>query len=382
MINNGIMYALIALICAMLLSFSLTPLVRVLAYKIGALDIPKDNRRMHKKPIPLIGGLAIFLSFVLTCMFFCDLNRDMFLLLTGGLLMVILGTCDDMLKLNAWLKLAVQVAISAFVVIGGIKIEQINIGGNYITLGIWSIPLTILWITGLTNAVNLIDGLDGLSCGVSTISSISILCVVILQGDFASALVAIILVGACCGFLPFNRNPAKIFMGDTGALFLGYTLAVISVEGMFKMHAVISMLVPLFIFAFPIADTAFAIIRRMLSGKSPFAPDRGHLHHKLVDMGFTQKESVKILYSLCGILGLVAVFMCDNMFPQYKLVKSLAIIILALTIFIINLFVMKNPKSRMHSGLFEDEDHLIDKDGDVNKVDKEASVSDDGNEKK
>ena len=120
----------------------------------------------------------------------------------------------------------------------------------------------------------------------------------------------------------------------------------------------------------------------MLSGKSPFAPDRGHLHHKLVDMGFTQKESVKILYSLCGILGLVAVFMCDNMFPQYKLVKSLAIIILALTIFIINLFVMKNPKSRMHSGLFEDEDHLIDKGGDVNKVDKEASVSDDGNEKK
>ncbi len=351
-INHEFLFALIAFICSILLAYALTPIVRVLAFKIGAIDIPRDNRRMHKKPIPRIGGLAIFLAFFITSLFFCEYNRDLFLILTGGLLMVMLGVLDDIYALNAWFKLVWQIGVALATVISGIQIEMVNIGGNYIDLGIWSVPITIFWIVGLMNAINFIDGLDGLSCGVSTISSIAVLFVIVIQGgSFSSALITVILIGSCFGFLPFNRNPARIFMGDTGALFLGYTLSVISVSGMFKSHAIISLIVPLIIFALPLADTFFAIFRRLIAGRSPFSADRGHLHHRLVDLGFNQKESVGILYSICGILGLVAVFMCDKMFYTSNLVKSLVIAVIALLIFFVYMRIFKNPESRANSGL-------------------------------
>ena len=354
-IDNGILYSLIALVCAILLAYTLTPIVRVLAFKLGAIDIPRDNRRMHKKPIPRIGGLAIFFSFFITSLLFCNIDHQLMTVLGGSMLMVLLGVLDDIYALNPWLKLIWQLGVATATVLSGIKIDQINIGGSYVELGIWSIPITILWIAGLTNAINIIDGLDGLSCGVSTISSVSIFFVIVIQGgDYTSALITLILIGSCLGFLPFNKNPAKIFMGDTGALFLGYTLSVISVEGMFKSHALISLIVPLIIFALPLADTAFAIIRRLLAGKSPFSADRGHLHHKLVDMGFTQKESVKILYSICGILGLVAVFMCDKMFSENIIFKSVIVALIALSIFFMYIIILKNPSSRSHTGLIED----------------------------
>ncbi len=350
-----LIYGIVALICAALLSFSTTPAVRVLAFKIGAIDVPKDNRRMHSKPIPRVGGLAIYLSFCVTSLFFCNYNKELLIILAGGLLMATLGVLDDVFRLPAIVKFICQIAIGVATALGGIRIDQIMIGGNYVSLGVLSIPLTVLWIVGLSNAINLIDGLDGLSCGISTISAMSILGVILLQGETSYAIVTVILIGACFGFLPFNKNPAKIFMGDTGSLFLGYTLSVISILGTFKMHAAISVLVPLFIFAVPLADTVFAFIRRILSGKSPFSPDRGHFHHRLVDMGFTQKETVKILYSICGIFGLVALFMCDNLFPKYKLIKSIAVVVIALTIFIVTLLIMKNPKTRIHSGLFDED---------------------------
>ncbi|MBQ6262986.1 MAG: undecaprenyl/decaprenyl-phosphate alpha-N-acetylglucosaminyl 1-phosphate transferase [Clostridia bacterium] len=351
----SIIYGLVALVCAGLLSFATTPAVRVLAFKIGAIDIPKDNRRMHSKPIPRIGGLAIYFSFCVTCLFFCSFNRELIVLLAGGFLMAALGTLDDVFRLPAIVKFICQIAIGVATALGGVRIDQLMIGGNYVSLGYFSIPITVLWIVGLSNAINLIDGLDGLSCGISTISAISILGVVLLQGELSYAVIAVILIGACFGFLPFNKHPAKIFMGDTGSLFLGYTLSVISILGTFKMHAAISVLVPLFIFAVPLTDTVFAFIRRILSGKSPFSPDRGHFHHRLVDMGFTQKETVKILYSICGIFGLVALFMCDNLFPKYKLVKSIAVVVIALAIFIITFLIMKNPKTRIHTGLFDED---------------------------
>jgi len=349
------MYGFIALICAVLLAYTLTPIIRVLAFKISAIDIPRDNRRMHKKPIPRIGGLAIFLSFMTTCLLFCNIDHELMTVLCGSMLMVMLGVLDDIYSLNPWLKLIWQLGVALATVLSGITIDQINIGGKFVDLGIWSIPITMFWIAGLTNAINIIDGLDGLSCGVSTISSISILFVIVIQGgDYTSALITLILIGSCFGFLPFNKNPAKIFMGDTGALFLGYTLAVISVEGMFKAHTLISLVVPLIIFALPLTDTTIAIVRRLLAGKSPFSADRGHLHHKLVDMGFTQKESVKILYSICGILGLVAVFMCDKMFEVGILFKSVTVALIALTLFFIYIMILKNPVDRSHTGLIED----------------------------
>ena len=351
-----LIYGLVAVICAGLLAYTLTPPIRVLAYKIGAIDIPADARRMHKKPIPRLGGLAIFASFTITAVIFCEPSSTLLSICLGGLLLCALGTLDDIFRLHWLLKLLVQLAAATFAVLNGAVINFVTIGDTVVSLGAWSIPLSILWITGLTNAINLIDGLDGLACGVSAICSLSILGVTLLMGDFSAALATAILAGSCAGFLPFNKHPARIFMGDTGALFLGYTLAVISVEGLFKLHTLLSFIIPLSIFALPILDTSWAIIRRLLHGKSPFSPDRGHLHHKLIDLGFTQKEAVGIIYALCGLLGLVALTFTDTMFKETRFIKSLALVGVAILIFCINFLIMKNPSARYLSGIFNPDD--------------------------
>ena len=348
-------YMAVAMLCAFLFAYTLTPPVRVLAFKLRAVDVPLDNRRMHSRPIPLIGGLAIYASFLLTTMLFCPLSDELATIWIGGAVIVLLGILDDIFRLPAWLKFVVQIAVACGAVWNGTVIDHINLGGEYINLGIFSFPLTVFWIVGLTNAMNFIDGLDGLSCGISAISCLSMFCVLMLSGEYISAMIVALLAGACFGFLPFNTNPARIFMGDTGALFLGYAMAVLSVQGVFKLHAVLAFIVPLVIFALPIGDTLFAILRRVCSGKSPFAADRGHLHHKLVDMGFTQKESVKILYAICAILGLIAVFFTEGMFAEGKTAKTIWIAVLAVGIFVINFIIMRTPDCRKHSGLSDDE---------------------------
>lgn len=348
-------YPIVASVCAFLLAYVATPAVRVLAFKIGAVDVPLDARRIHKKPIPRIGGVAIYFGFTVSTMLFCDFTKELATIWIGGGILVILGIIDDVVRLNAWIKFLIQLAVAGFSVWNGALIDHVTLGGGYVPLSAFSIPLSVLWIAGMTNAINFIDGLDGLACGVSAISSLSLLIVVLLHGDMASTIVCAIMLGACLGFLPFNSNPARIFMGDTGALFLGYTFAVLSVQGVFKLHAVLSFLVPLMIFALPLFDMIFAIIRRICAGKSPFAADRGHIHHRLIDMGFTQKESVKILYALCSIMGLVAVFCTETMFDDKRVVKSVAIAGIAVVLFLINLLIMKNPETRRHSGLTEDD---------------------------
>ncbi len=355
-----IIFGIVAVVCAMLLAYTTTPIVRVLAFKIGAVDVPLDNRRMHKKPIPRIGGLAIYLSFLVTTLLFCRVDKPLATILIGGGVLVILGTLDDIYRLNAWLKLIIQLAVAVFAVCNGCVIDHINLGGVYVHLGYFSIPLTVLWITGLTNAINFIDGLDGLACGVSAISSLSLMVVVMLNGDIGSTIIFGILLGACLGFLPFNSNPARIFMGDTGSLFLGYSLAVMSVSGVFKLHAVLSFITPLIVFAIPIFDAAFAIIRRLLAGKSPFSPDRGHIHHRLIDMGFTQKESVKLIYAICGMLGLVAVFCTESMFNNSRVLKSVCIAVIAIVLFAVNFIILKDPTLRRHSGMIEDDMTITD----------------------
>ncbi|MBQ2547060.1 MAG: undecaprenyl/decaprenyl-phosphate alpha-N-acetylglucosaminyl 1-phosphate transferase [Clostridia bacterium] len=351
----SLVYPIVATICAFLLAYVATPAVRVLAFHIGAVDVPLDGRRIHKKPIPRIGGVAIYFGFVVTSLLFCDVSRELVTIWIGGGVLVIIGIIDDVVRLNAWIKLIVQLVVAVFAVCNGTVITHVNLGGGYVPLGVFSIPLSILWIAGLTNAINFIDGLDGLACGVSAISSLSLLIVVLLHGDMISTLLCAIMLGACLGFLPFNSNPARIFMGDTGALFLGFCFAVLSVQGVFKLHAVLAFIVPLTIFAVPLFDMVFAIVRRLVAGKSPFAPDRGHIHHRLIDMGFTQKESVKILYALCALLGLVAVFCTETMFENLRVVKSIAIAVISVALFVINLIIMKNPVTRRHSGLTEDD---------------------------
>ena len=343
---NELIYIIAALVLAGLIAFTTTPAVSVLAYKIGAIDVPLDGRRMHKKPTPRIGGLAIFAGFVVATLVFCDVTPELVAIYIGGLIIVAVGVIDDVFRINAWIKLAAQIGVALIAVSQGVVVEFINLFGTYITFGAWSIPITVLWIVGLTNAINLIDGLDGLACGVSAICSTSLLLVMILKGEYFAAMLTAIVVGSCLGFLPFNSNPAKIFMGDTGAMFLGYTMAVISVSGVFKLHTVISFIVPLSIFGLPICDTAFAFIRRILHGKSPFSADRGHLHHKLIDMGFNQKQSVRILYAICAILGTSAI-----MFTEEHFTRAIIIIAAGLVIFLINFLIVRRSDEREKMGL-------------------------------
>ncbi len=307
-----------ALLAAGILSFLFTPLVKILARKVGAMDVPHDSRRMHDHPIPRMGGLAIFIGFLLTTLVFCrELRTDRGLqsILLGAIVIVILGVFDDRNSLSAKLKLVVQLIAAAIVVFyGDLRIDKLtNPFGSSLydfwDLGVFSYPITILWIVAITNAVNFIDGLDGLACGVSCISSINMLVIALLVSDAKVAILTAALTGACLGFVPYNFNPAKIFMGDTGSTFLGFLLATVSIQGLFKAYAAISFIVPFLLLGLPIFDICFAVIRRVASGRNPMEADRGHFHHRLIDMGFTQKQSVAIAYVLTGILGLAAVLL-------------------------------------------------------------------------
>ena len=315
---KAVLRVALALVCAGVLSLSLTPLAKAFATKVGAIDVPKDDRRMHKKPIPRMGGLAIFLAFFLTALLFLkQIDRPMQAILLGAIAIVILGVFDDIYTLHALFKLIVQISAACIVVFyGGCRIQYITNpfgnAGDYFDLGVFAIPLTIVWIVAITNAVNFIDGLDGLACGVSCITSVNMLVIALLVSDQNVAIVMAAIAGACLGFLPYNFNPAKIFMGDTGSTFLGFLLASISIQGLFKAYAVVSLAVPFLLLSLPIFDICFAIIRRLASGKNPMEADRGHFHHRLIDLGFSQKQSVAIAYLLTAILGLAAVLLTSS----------------------------------------------------------------------
>lgn len=308
----------LALGAALLVSFVSTPLARAFAHKVGAIDVPKDARRVHDHPIPRLGGLAIFIGFIMSVVLFAELDKQVKGILLGSVIVVSVGVVDDIMPLPALLKLVVQIIAAVVAVASGVRIEMFSnpavlwTGSEYISLGFLSIPVTIIWIVGVTNSVNLIDGLDGLAVGVSAIASISMLVISLVLGQFNVAIVLAALVGACVGFMPYNMNPARIFMGDTGALLLGYVLATVSVTGLFKFYAIISFAVPLLALGLPIFDTLFAIIRRLLKGQNPMAPDRGHFHHRLIDMGLSQKQAVAILYAISAVLGLSAVLITTS----------------------------------------------------------------------
>ncbi len=316
MVKENIVLIIGAFVVAAGFAFALTPAVKNLAFKVGAVDIPRDNRRMHKRTIPRMGGLAIFLGFLFSVLIFGELTASFKATLIGAVILVVLGILDDILDIKAWIKLAVQVAAAAVAIFGGVQINIVSVfglgGADFISLNWLSIPLTFIWIVGLTNAVNLIDGLDGLACGVSCIATLSILVISIMMGDLPIILITAALAGSCIGFLPYNLNPAKIFMGDTGSTFLGFMLATLSIQGLFKFYTAISFVIPFLIFGLPIFDTSFAMIRRVLSGKSPMTPDRKHLHHRLIDIGLSHKQVVAVLYYISIVLGLTAVALTSS----------------------------------------------------------------------
>lgn len=309
---------LVTIAVAFIITFASTPVVKAFATKVGAMDVPGEARRVHDHPIPRMGGLAIFLGFLLAVLLFADISRQIQGMLLGCIIIVITGAIDDVISLNAWVKLSLQIAAAVVAVLHGTVIECVMnpfvfSDSPWLVLGGWSIPITIIWIVGITNSVNLIDGLDGLAVGVSAISSLTMLVIALLVSHTDNiAIVLAALCGACFGFMPYNLNPAKIFMGDTGSLLLGYVLATMSVLGLFKFYAVVSFAVPLLALAIPLFDTIFAFCRRLIHGQSPMHPDRGHFHHRLLDMGLSQKQAVAVLYIISAILGVAAVVLTTS----------------------------------------------------------------------
>lgn len=312
-----ILKILLALAAALIISFIATPLVKVFAQRVGAMDVPGEERRVHDHPIPRMGGLAIFLAFLLSVVVFADISRQVQGILLGAVVVVIIGVIDDIMPLPAMLKFVVQIIAALIAVWHGVVIEIISnpnvfSATEYLSLGVLAIPVTVIWIVAITNSVNLIDGLDGLACGVSVIASITMFVIAFVLADVNAAIILAALTGACLGFIPYNFNPAKIFMGDTGALLLGFVLSTVSIISVFKFYAIISFAVPFLVLGLPLFDTSFAFFRRLLHGRNPMAPDRGHFHHRLIDMGLSQKQAVAILYSISFVLGLSAVIITTD----------------------------------------------------------------------
>lgn len=341
---------LLAFAVSLLVAYVMTPPVKRFAEKVGAIDVPRDNRRVHDHPIPRMGGLAIFIGFVLSLIFFVPMSTKVLGLLVGSVIIAVMGGVDDIVSLNPWVKLAGQivaalVAIRCGLVFDVISNPNIFAEETYIEIGWLSIPLTMLWIVGCTNAVNLIDGLDGLAVGVSAISSMTMLIVSLFVSEPVVSIILAALTGACLGFMPYNLNPAKIFMGDVGSQLLGFVLSTASIMGLFKLHAIITFFVPLLALALPLADTIFAFFRRILHGQSPFKADKGHFHHRLLAMGLNQKQVVAVLYGISAVLGLLAVLMAgDSM--AVKIICLVAAFIISLGIWL-KVF-KKNPNLREH----------------------------------
>ncbi|WP_277219288.1 glycosyltransferase family 4 protein [Peptoniphilus vaginalis] len=300
----------IPFLAAFILTFIQMPFTIKFAKKKGFLDVPKDERRVHKKPIPVGGGIAMVISVSILMIYYLPINKNLMMTLIASLIIAISGLYDDKEGLSPKLKFLFQILAAVILILGGMKIEfftnPFDSHDALLILNILSIPVTIFWVCGITNTINLIDGLDGLASGVSMICAISMFFITYKMGRYDVSLVCVLVAGACLGFLPFNFNPAKIFMGDTGALYLGFMLSYISISGFLKQAAILMIFVPVLILGVPVFDTAFAMVRRKLSGKSMVEADKGHLHHRLLRMGLNQRQTVVILYSISAIFGVLA----------------------------------------------------------------------------
>ncbi len=302
-----------------LITFLITPYIKKIAIKFKVIDAP-SARKVHKIPIPKMGGLSFFLGFSISVLTLVPLDKTIFALLLGSTLIIILGILDDRYCLNPWVKLSGQIVIALITIYFGISIRYITnpINGGIFVLGWLSIPITILWIIGLINAINLIDGLDGLAAGVSGISAFVIIIIAISMGQYQIALLMTALLGGILGFLRYNFAPAKIFMGDTGSMFLGFLLANITIMGVLKSAITLALFIPLLIFGIPIFDTLFAILRRIKNKKSIMEADRKHLHHQLLDKGLSQKQVVIFIYFATFFLGLLA-FLISMLYRNFVL---------------------------------------------------------------
>jgi len=351
-----------ALVISMVIAFATAPLSIRLAHRWGVIDKPKDNRRVHKKPIPRFGGMAIFLGSMAALLIPAGMNEKIRIAMMGGVLMYGLGVADDLFDIRPLTKFLGQFFIANVMYSAGIKISFIsNFFGttahtdshaNVILGAGLAYLITVFWIVGITNAVNLMDGLDGLAAGSVAIMSLSLAYIAYIHGarlgSMPVCIALVALAGGCIGFLPYNFSPAKTFMGDGGALYLGYMIAVLSVISPLKQATVVGALIPMLTLAVPIFDTVLAMVRRTLRHESIMHADKGHLHHHLMAAGFGQRRSVLIMYGIVGIMGVVAILISRELYKDAFFLGMIALLYLGIII------VPKMPKKNLKKIITQD----------------------------
>lgn len=327
------MMVLLTFVLSLIGSVLLTPWVKKIAYQVGAVDIPND-RKVHLKPIPRIGGVAFFLSILVVNVLF---NKSLIVekIIFGGLLVFLVGLLDDFIELKPkpkfWLTF-LAVLIAVFI---GVRVDIWRIPYTKIIIkGFWADVITFVWLLGITNAMNFIDGLDGLAGGVAVISSFSLLIISLLLGRFEMALLLSSILGGVLGFLFYNFPPASIFMGDSGAMFLGFILGAISIIGVLKVSTIINLFFPIVVLGFPVLDTAFSIIRRLLEGRAPWKYDKDHIHHRFLRIGMKTEQSIAFIYLITICMSLLAIIISLLQDPY------ISAILLFGTLFLI-LFILK-----------------------------------------
>lgn len=319
------------LLVAFVVAAAVTPAAIKIAPKIGAMDIPKDERRMHKKPMPRFGGIAIYLGIMVALAVFAFKDKGITSVMTGCTLIYMLGLIDDLKDLKPLIKLCGQIVCATVVYIMGVRIEFITnyFGPGNMAFGdVACFIITVLWLIAITNAVNLIDGLDGLAAGIAAISALCIGYVAYIHGQYVPTLAMMAIAGAALGFLPYNFNPAKIFMGDSGSELLGFSIAAVSILGTVKSATIVVVIIPALVLGLPIFDTVMAIFRRLAKHQSIGTADKDHLHHRIMKAGFGQKRAVMILYCISGIMGIVAVLYSRGLTVEYLGLTAVAIMLI------------------------------------------------------
>lgn len=349
--NDKIIAVLKIVVFVMVFTAALFPIVRWISFHVGALDYPNE-RKIHKKPMPVMGGLMIFLGFLFGYMLFAPQSTQMLAILIGGFIVVLTGILDVIKPLKAKEKMVGQVAAALVITFyGKILLNDITAFGFYFNFGWLSYPLTIVFIVSLMNCINLIDGLDGLAAGISSIFFATIGIIAFIMHNIGSLEITLtfIMLGACLGFLIFNFNPAKIFMGEIGSMFLGYMIAVVCLLG-FKAVTLTSLVVPMLILGIPILDTLFAILRRIIHHKPIYEADKQHLHHQLLNKKFSQRSTVLIIYCVSILFSLASILF---VLKDQKLGMIIYIILMILIIWVILTTDILTDKARIHIKSFD-----------------------------
>lgn len=339
------------------------PFIKRLALQIGAVDMPR-TRHIHSKPMPKMGGIGIFLGFLLGYMFFSEPSVQMNSILIGGFIIILIGLIDDMTELKPLIKFIGQLASACVIVFyGQFLLNDVSAFGIYLHFGVLAYPITIFFILGCINCINLIDGLDGLSSGISSIYFLTVGIIAVMQGKFGLDFVlSFVMLGSTLGFLVHNFHPASIFVGDSGSMFMGFIISVIALLG-FKNVTMTSLIIPLLLIAIPILDTLFAIVRRLLKGESPSKADKFHIHHQLLNRNFSQTATVLIIYFIDLLFALASIL--------YVLQdRKLGYIIYGILTLIVLIFILKT------NVVFDKDNNII-----IDKIKKGKDTNKDENEK-